>query len=67
MSTSRKVKGYIFQHIDGRYYLAHQAGTVPHISLAHVFTIDEIKDAMNAWLGWGGKEEGKWRVVYEQD
>ncbi len=65
-AVQRKVKGYIFYNTYyGRYYLEYGKGQVEAKEFAHVYSCEEAKQAAADTLGWGGKAEGKWIVIYE--
>lgn len=62
---NRKVKGYIFRtQWKGRYYAKFNQGTVTRRE-AHVYTAEDARAFALECFGWGGKEEGKWIIVYE--
>lgn len=60
-----KVKGYIFRKHIGQYYLGWSKGVTAHKENAYVYSMAAIKFITREHLRWGGKKEGKWRVVYE--
>ena len=66
MSTSRKVKGFIFYNTTYKvYYRGYMGGSTPIRAHAHVYSREEATQQAQHCDGWGGKDEGKWIVVYE--
>ena len=68
MATNRAVKGYIFKEHPsggGGYYLDFGEGITPDKEEAYVFTMYEVTRRAHRRMGWGGKQDGTWIVVYE--
>lgn len=66
MSSSRKLKGYVFlDTAKFEYYLAVRRGFTYTKSEACVYSMDEINKYTRTQHCWGLKEQGKWREVYE--
>jgi len=65
MSSSKKIKGYIFRSSKGGYFREYMAGVTYHKGLAYVYTRIEAQAIEDVCKGWGSKAEGKWREVYE--
>ena len=66
VAVQRKVKGYVFYDTSLRlYYLKPHKGYVYAKECAHVYSCKEARAEAALVPGWGGKEEGKWIVVYE--
>ena len=62
MSSSRKLKGYIFRKHDGNYYLEYMKGSTPFKLDAKVFSKEEIERRIDGT--WGHKLQGKWLMIY---
>jgi len=71
MCTNRKVIGGIFQLHDGCYYDALGEGVVDNREDAHVYTHEEVAEALpiptSPTCPWGHKKDGKWILVYEDE
>ena len=75
MSLPKKCVGFVYKMYmasdDGAYYRAIGDGQCHHKKDAYVYTLEELQVYVTSDLGWGGKVEGKWIVVWgtpdEQD
>jgi len=66
-TVTPKVVGYKFFSYERQAWYADLFSGYTDFAYAHVYTMEEVQANYSAGeYGWGNKDVGKWRAVYEQ-